>query len=209
MLKRHGGTFDISRPIENGMIVWPGDTPVEVKTTKLLDNSRLTTLRLSAHTGTHVDAPVHFFRDGIGIDKLDLDILIGPARVLQISEAGCINRHTLEEYSFQGETRLLLGTINSKISNLAFKKDYVSLTEDAAEYIVQCGVRLLAVDCLSVDCFESITYPVHHMLLNAGVIIVEGVFLKDVAAGKYELLCLPLKLIDSDGAPARVVLREV
>jgi arylformamidase len=209
MLKRHGGTFDISRPIENGMIVWPGDMSVEVKTTKLLDNSRLTILRLSAHTGTHVDAPVHFFRDGIGIDKLDLDILIGPARVLQISEAGCINRHTLEEYSLQGETRLLLGTSNGKISNITFKKDYVSLTEDAAEFIVQCGVRLLAVDCLSVDCFDSTTYPVHHILLNAGVIIVEGVDLRGVPAGKYELLCLPLKIIDSDGAPARVVLREV
>jgi arylformamidase len=210
MLTHRRGIYDISRSIENGMLVWPGDTPVEVKTIDCENKYRFTTLRLSAHAGTHADAPAHFIKGGRGIDKLDLDVLMGPARVLQLTDSGCINRHILEKIPLEGETRLLLGTVNSRIyDTTTFRKDYVSLTEDAATYLVNCGIKLLALDSLSVDRFDTTTYPVHHILLNAGVVIVEGVDLKGVPAGKYELLCLPLNIKDADGAPVRVILREV
>jgi arylformamidase len=202
--------YDITGTLKNGMPVWPGDVPFEAVTTGCESQYRITRLVLSAHTGTHVDAPAHFIDGGDGADKLPLGILIGPARVLNISDAGCIDRAMLEALPLMGVERLLFSTRNAASGCEApLASDDVYITAEAAHYLVGCGVKLVAIDYLSVDPAASSTYPAHHLLLEAGVVILEGVDLRAVPAGDYELLCLPLKIQGGDGAPARAVLREV
>lgn len=210
ILMRRRRLYDISLTIRPGMPVWPGDPEVVFEESLSPGVARLTRLSLSAHTGSHVDAPAHFIPGGAGIDSIALDALLGPARLFQLPQAGAIDRCLLESLPLEGVSRLLLGTRNSVLyKDDKFSRDYVSLTADAAEYLVEKGIRLLALDYLSVDSFNAKSYPVHHALLKAGVAIVEGVDLSGVPAGDYELLCLPIKIKGGDGAPARVVLREV
>jgi arylformamidase len=170
----------------------------------------MTNLMISAHTGTHVDAPSHILADGTGTERLDLECLTGLARVCHVAQAKQIDRSLLDSMALDGVSRLLLRTSNSALLETAsFNKGYVSLTEDAAEYLVERGIKFLALDYLSVDKFDTSLYPVHRILLDAGVVILEGVDLSGVPAGDYEMLCLPLKLEGCDGAPARVILRTI
>lgn len=203
--------IDISVPVYTGMVYYPGDPGAVIEPVLNIaqgDSANLSRLRLGSHTGTHIDAPRHFEKNGVSVDRVSLATLMGPCRVADLTGAGdFITSEDLEEASTRGCERLLLKTQNSKLwANPEFTADYVPLSDDAAKYLVETGVKLIGIDYLSIERFKSERHPVHHELLSAGVIILEGIDLSEVAAGHYNLTCLPLKILDGDGAPARAVL---
>lgn len=205
--------IDISVPIYSGMPFYPGDPGAEVRPSRQISEgavANLSELKLGSHTGTHVDAPHHFEDGGETVDNLSLEVLVGAATVLDLTGVSpYITRRHLENTGINGVRRLLLKTSNSELwSSSEFKRDYVSISEDAAEYLVESGVVLLGIDYLSVERFKSDTFGVHHSLLGAGIVLLEGIDLGSVAAGDYELVCLPLKIRGGDGAPARAILIE-
>jgi arylformamidase len=212
---------DISVLVHNGIPTWPGDPKFSMSLASSIAKGglvNLTRLEMGAHTGTHMDAPFHFYKDGAGIDELPLEVLMGRCRVFDLSG---ITRHIspeiLEACDWKGSegtgvTRAVFKTRNSRHwanNDPEFDKNFIALTGDAAMYLVHRGVKLVGVDYLSVEAYGGKTHPVHDTLLGAGVVIIEGLNLSDVAAGDYELIALPLKLKGADGAPARVVLRSL
>lgn len=205
--------YDVSLVIEPGMPVWPGNAAVVLDTVKSIaqgDSSNVSLLHIGTHTATHVDAPRHFIPGAPGIDSIDPEVLLGPARLVQLPEVRHIDRQQLAELDLKGVTRLLLGTRNSALlKQRKLDMDYAFVSAEAARYLVDIGIRLVGVDYLSIEEYQKQGRPAHHILLEAGVVIVEGLDLSEVPAGDYELLCLPLRLKDADGAPARVLLREL
>jgi arylformamidase len=206
-----GPWIDVTVPIHPGMVVYEGDPPVAVTSALSLDRgdpANVSRLALGSHTGTHVDAPSHFVRGGAGVDRLPLETLLGPARVLACPP-GPIAAATVAGRTGRGE-RLVLKTGNSALwSRGAFAADYQALTLDAARALVGAGIGLVAIDYLSIEPFGAPGHPVHRCLLEAGVVILEGLDLSEVEAGGYELCCLPLRIRDGDGAPARALLRRL
>jgi arylformamidase len=190
--------IDISRPLSPATPVWPGDPPVIVEPVARVedgDPAAVSRLALGTHTGTHVDPPAHFFPGEPAVDALPLDVLMGPAVVAQF-DPGPIDGTALESTALpRGSSRLLLKTGG----------DAGAVTPDGARWLVERGVRLVGADTLSIEP-ETRDYPVHRILLGAGVVIVEGLDLAPVAPGPYELVCLPLRIAAGDGAPARAVL---
>lgn len=203
--------IDISVPVFSGMVFYPGDPGAEVTTSRSIaqgDVANITKLCLGSHTGTHIDAPHHFKDGGETVERLSLETLIGPALVMDLGDVErMISRKDLEAAGLESVKRLLLKTRNSRLWELSgFEKDYVSLADDAADYLVEVGIGLVGIDYLSVERFKSDTFHVHHKLLGAGVVLLEGINLEAVTPGNYELICLPLKIRGGDGAPARAVL---
>lgn len=206
--------YDITVPISNDLPVYPGDPPIEIRTTQSLENgdiARVSHLSFSTHIGTHIDPPAHFIRGGLTLDRLPLEVLIGPCRVIDTGEVDVIDASWLEKVSFDGVTRLLFKTKNARFwpRDQAFHEKFVYLEADAARLLVERGVRLVGIDYLSVEKFNFDRPETHWELLGHGVIVVEGLDLSAVPAGDYELICLPIKIEDGDGAPARAVLREL
>jgi len=206
--------LDITLTLSPNLPVWPGDPPVEVARVSDLaagDPWSLTRLGTSAHAGTHVDAPAHFLADGATVEALDLDALIGPARVVALPDIDAIDASALEALELPPSTeRLLLRTANSDrrargVPESEILADFVALAADGARWLVERGLRLVGIDGPSIAPLDDIDAP-HRVLLGAGLVIVEGLDLAQAAPGDYELLCLPLKLAGADGAPARVVL---
>ena len=191
--------IDISLSISGAMAVWPGDPPVLVEPLSRVeagDVAAVSRLALGTHTGTHVDPPAHFLAGGATVDQLPLDVLVGPAVVADLTGGGPIDAARLEALGLaDGTVRLLLKT--SATEGL--------LTPDGAAWLVERGVRLVGADTLSIEPATD-NYPVHRCLLGAGVIIVEGLDLTAAAPGRYQLVCLPLRIAGGDGAPARAVL---
>ena len=212
--------YDISVPLENGMVTWPGDPGVSVRRTLELekgDPATVSEMTLGVHTGTHVDAFCHFKPDGASQEAMDLSLYIGEALVLEICDRHRITRAELETFDLTGVTRILFKTRNSEKlwSREAFDETFCHLAPDGAEYLIEQGIQLVGVDYLSVEGFHAEQAyglghaPTHHRLMDAGVHIVEGLYLHGIRPGKYELICLPLKITGGDGAPARVVLRDL
>jgi len=203
--------YDVTLPIYAGMIRYPGDFPATVTLRRSIrsgDNCNMSRLELSSHTGTHVDAPFHFDEDGVRVDEIPLDVLIGPARLIELDVKKVVDESDLRGRDLGGHSRLLLKTRNSSLlKRPEFTSEYVSITESAARYIVELGIRLLGVDHLSVEKLKSPDWGVHHTLLGSGVVVIEGVDLSEPPPGDYEIICLPLPLKGCDGSPARVVLR--
>ena len=201
--------IDISMPLRGGMPYWPDDPAPRFE--RLLDRRRgdactVTALSMSAHTGTHVDAPLHYLRGGRSVETMDLEGLLGPARVLEIADAAAVTVAELERHRVRRGDRLLLKTRNSWLSGAGrLASDYVALAADAAAWLAGRGVRAIGIDGLSVD--PPGDDAAHLALLGAGVWIVEGLRLAGVPAGRYDLLCLPLRLA-AEGAPARALLRS-
>jgi arylformamidase len=202
---------DISLPLSNATVVWPGDPSADITSVSHLDwgdHATVSGLRLGTHTGTHVDAPAHFIKGGIGVDRLDLATLIGPAAVVGVT-AEAITADVLATTGIQPATRrVLFATSNSRQwvrGACHFVENYVALTVDGAQWLVDHGVRLVGVDYLSVAPYGQ-SVSVHRCLLGAGVVVVEGLNLSGIRPGGYQLVCLPLKIVGADGAPARAVL---
>jgi len=206
--------YDITVPISNDLPVYPGDPAIEIKRTLSLeagDVARVSHLSCGTHTGTHVDPPSHFVMNGMPLDQLPLDVLIGPARVVDVGAVPAIDAAALRGVNLDGVTRVLFKTRNSRLwlEAAEFAEDFVYPEADAARHLVKRGVRLVGIDYLSVEKFNFDQPTTHLALLENNVIIIEGLNLSEVAPGDYELICLPLKIKDGDGGPARAVLREL
>lgn len=207
-------TYDISLTISSRLPVWPGDPSVSIERVEKIedgDNANVSRMIMSVHTGTHVDAPYHFLGgDTMTVDALPLKILTGRAYVLHLpDEVDQIDASVLEKADIPPRTRrLLFRTRNSTYwasKEEKFMEDFVGISEDGARFLVERGVKLVGIDYLSIAPFKQ-SRPTHEILLQAGVVIVEGLNLSEISQGRYTLYCLPLKLAGSDGAPARAIL---
>jgi arylformamidase len=196
------------------MVHWPGDPPFHIE--RIHDQLKgdiatVSRLTMGVHTGTHMDAPLHFLKDGVSVDQHPLEAVIGPARVIQIQDRVSIRRAELEKHEIEARGRVLFKTANSDHlwGKDEFDEDFIFIAQDAAEYLAERGVRTVGVDYLSVGGFRQDAVETHETLLGAGIWIVEGLDLSGIEPGLYEMICLPLKLIDAEGAPARAVLRSM
>lgn len=204
--------IDISVPLHNGMVHWPDNPPVKVERMLDLeagDACNVSKISLGVHTGTHVDAPRHFLRDGVGVHLAPVGALIGPARVIEIADSHAIGSDELRQHDIQAGERVLFKTLNSARcwQTDDFIEDFVYVSQAAARYLAGLHVQTVGVDYLSVGGYTVDGPETHNALLSAGIWIIEGLNLSGVRPGTYELICLPLKITDSDGAPARAVLR--
>ncbi|HJV33486.1 cyclase family protein [Geomonas sp.] len=201
---------DITLPLSSELPVYPGDPPIDIAPwTSIADGdvANVSRITLCTHSGTHLDPPRHFDQEGLPVDQIPLDLLVGKAQVVEITNTFEIGRHELERLPVRGVERLLIKTGNSELwKESEFVENYATLTSEGASFLIEVGVRLVGIDYLSI---ESITGSgdVHHKLLEKGIIILEGLNLAEVAPGEYELICLPLKVKDGDGAPVRAILR--
>jgi arylformamidase len=207
--------IDISLPITSRLPRWPGDPPIQMETFLDFpdDGVRASSLSFSLHTGTHIDAPLHHLPDGGDVDGLDLASLIGPVAVIDVGDVERVTAGVLGDHlGAEAPDRLLVKTLNSAgwSSATEFNPDFVAFTRDAAEWIVERGIRLVGVDYLSVQSFHDPDPDVHVILLEEGVVILEGLDLSRVdVALRHELLCLPLRIRGAEGGPCRAVLREI
>ena len=205
--------IDITFPIRSGMVHWPGNPPVVLERAMKMEEGavcNVTNMSLGAHTGTHMDGPRHFIRDGRGLDQLPFEATIGPCRVIEIRDKVSIKPGELKNKRLRKGERILFKTVNTPRSwkSDEFDKDFVYISKEAAQYLVDCGIRTVGVDYLSVGGFYKDGVETHQILLGAEVWIIEGLDLSKVKPGKYDLLCLPIKMLESDGSPARALLRK-
>jgi len=199
--------IDISIPLRQGMIHWPGDPAPQVDTVAT-SPYHLTSLNLSVHTGTHMDSPRHVIPHGLTIDQMPLDATLGPCRVIAIEDPTHITRAELAKHSPEAGERLLFKTHNSRHAwwQHPFDEHFVYISDDAANLLVEAQVRTVGIDYLSVGGFHHEGYETHCTLLGAGLWIIEGLNLGQVAPGPYHLICLPIAIQGSDGAPCRAIL---
>lgn len=205
--------YDITVPVSSSIPVWPGDPPLVLELVSSMDagaHDNVSRLGCSVHTGTHVDAPHHFLNDGRTVESLSLDVLTGLAQVVQVpDQVDVITAQILEKAALQsGTSRLLLKTRNSRLwerREKEFVKDFVGVSLDGAEWLVDAGIKLVGIDYLSIAPYKH-SLRVHQALLKPGMIILEGLDLSTVSPGIYTLYCLPLKLVGSDGSPSRAIL---
>jgi arylformamidase len=210
-----GRMFDVSLPIGPDLLTWPGDPGVEVRPSSRIakgDQANVSELRIGTHSGTHVDPPVHFVEGADPIDAVALDVLFGEAVVADLTDADVIGPEELEALSLpDGTERLLCKTRNSELWSrlpVDFPDDYVGVTPEGAQWCVDRGLRLVGVDFLSVEKDGPPDFPIHHILLENGVIVVEGLNLSVIDPGTYTFACLPLLITGGDGGPARALLIE-
>jgi arylformamidase len=196
------------------MAHWPDNPPFEIE--RAMDQKRgdvatVSKISLGVHTGTHMDAPLHFFENGISIDQMPLTATMGQARVIEIHDPESIKPAELEPHNIQQDERILFKTRNSTQNwqTDEFVKDFVYISHEAADYLAKLRIQTVGVDYLSVGGFYKDGPQTHHALLGAGIWIIEGLNLSTIQPGKYDLICLPLKLAGSEGAPARAVLRPL
>ncbi|MGH2493176.1 MAG: cyclase family protein [Ktedonobacteraceae bacterium] len=206
--------IDISLGLHDGMVHWPDNPPVQIGFVKAIDKGdvcNVSKISMGVHSGTHMDAPLHFLQDGKSIDTMPLSATIGRVRVIEIQDTESIKATELEHYRIQMGERLLFKTINSTHywQTDAFEKNFVFISQEAAEYLARLRVQTVGVDYLSVGGFFTDGPETHYALLGAGIWIIEGLNLAPVAAGEYELICLPVKLTGCEGAPARAIVKRV
>lgn len=210
--------YDVSVPICAATPTYPGDPNIEITRWLRLedgDPANVTLIKFGAHTGTHVDAPAHFLEGGKRVESLSLEVLIGEAHVFEVpSSTQVIDESVAQKACSSGARRILFKTRNSDFWNArgqAFRPDYTYLDYTGANCLVEHNVKLVGIDYLSIEQFESEDFAAHRLLLSHDVVIVEGLDLREVPCGRYELICLPLRIKDGggDGAPARAVLRTL
>lgn len=201
--------YDVTVPMSEGMVVYPGDPRFQM--TRREDGGagyRVSTYAFGSHTGTHVDPPFHLLQDGLTADRIPLETLIGRVRVVAIA-GPLVDEATLSDVDFSDAPRVLFKTDNSRLwERSEFVEEFVHITPGAATGLVSRGVKVVGIDYLSVDPVHDAELATHRVLLEAGVVIIEGLDLREVEPGHYEMICLPLKVAGSDGSPARVVLRK-
>jgi len=203
--------YDVSLPIKNNMLVWPGDPQVSIEQISSVAKHGVgkSMFSFSSHTGTHVDAPNHFVENGIGIDKIPRKKLFGDCEVLDLTNIDHkeILPSDLKGVNIKKGSRILFKTGNYKyLHGSKFPNTYVSLSEDGAEYLSRKEVFLIGIDFLSIEKHKNPGHPVHKTLLKNGIVNLEGLDLSNILAGRYTIACLPLRVVDSDGSPARVFL---
>jgi arylformamidase len=206
--------IDISVPLYSGMVHWPGDAAVLVDHPMSIgrgDVCNTTAIAMSAHTGTHMDAPLHFIHEGKSIDQMPIEATVGLARVIEIEDAAAITASELKRHNLQPGERILCKTANSAgcWNDSSFRKQFVHISAGAAQYLVDRKVQTVGVDYLSVGAYDGDGVETHRILLGAGIWLIEGLDLSQARAGDYDLVCLPLKIVGADGAPARAIIRSI
>jgi arylformamidase len=206
--------IDVSVTVRHGMPHWPDNPPIVMERAMdigLGHDCNLSHLAMGVHSGTHVDAPVHFIHQAAGVDEMPLAAMMGAARVIEIAHPREITADELRGHSLQAGERVLFRTSNSVRcwQTDRFVEDFVYISEQAAGYLAETRVRTVGIDYLSVGGYRADGAAIHRILLAAGIWIIEGLDLSAVRAGRYEMICLPVKLHGSDGAPARALLRPL
>jgi arylformamidase len=214
MRSRSGGWLDVTVPLRDGMVRWPDNPPVRARCVMDMergDDCTVSALSCGVHTGTHMDAPLHFIRTGLGMDAMPLSAAVGPARVIEILDRESIKPDILRAHRLKRGERVLFKTRNSSRvwKTDRFLKDFVYISEAAAQWLAERRVRTVGIDYLSVAGYVSDAAAIHRALLKAGIWIIEGLDLSQVRSGDYELLCLPIKMAQCDGAPARALLKPL
>lgn len=205
--------YDATLPLIPNMATWPGEPGPDRTLIKRIargDAANVSKLTLGVHTGTHVDAPIHFIPGAGGIETVPLDALVGPGLVVDIGDAPAITAQLLDDLKLPaGVERVLFKSRNSRFSaDTQFHQDFTAIAHDAARWLVARGLRLVGVDYLSVEQFAAPEPITHRTLLGANIAVLEGAFLRDVPAGAYHITALPIKLVGSDGAPTRLILQD-
>ncbi len=205
--------IDVSVSLHTGMAHWPDNPPVQIEYMLHMgrgDICNVSTLSLGSHTGTHMDGPFHFLPEGKGLHEMPFDAAIGRARVLEISDPESIKPDELRLHKIRQGERLLFKTLNSSRcwQTDTFIEDFVYISQEAARYLASVGVKTVGIDYLSVGGYTKDGVETHRALLEADIWIIEGLDLSQVEPGTYELICLPVKIDGSDGAPARAILRK-
>lgn len=202
--------IDVSVALRAGMVRWPGDPPLAIERVQDMergDTATLSRVSMGLHSGTHVDAPLHFVPKDRTITEMPLDVMVGPARVVEVSE-DVVSLESIESYDIGPGERVLFKTRNSALwRKTEFHEDFVHLSTEAARELARRRLKLVGIDYLSVAGYRRNEVDVHRALLGAGVWILEGLDLSAAEPGDYELLCLPLKIENAEGAPARALLR--
>ncbi|MBC7809326.1 MAG: cyclase family protein [Akkermansiaceae bacterium] len=200
--------YDITIPVQNGLAVWPGDTPFEFTLGWEMGagaSVNVGAVTMSTHTGTHVDAPFHFDADGAGVDTLDASVFVGPVAVVDAAGRAEIGRDVFAGVDFARTPRVLIRT-GVWTDYARFPDAVPTLADDVPAFLGANGVRLLGVDVPSVDAIDSKTLPIHHALAAQKITILESIDLRDVPPGVYTLIALPLRLVGADASPVRAVL---
>ncbi len=205
--------IDVSVPVHNSMHFWHGDPPPYVTMhagTAKGDVCNVSVIYCSFHTGTHMDSPLHFLPGQKTMDDLPFDAVIGPARVVEIKDKESIKPAELKKLKLKKGERILFKTPNSTVSwkKPTFDKDFVYISKEGAQFLVDAGIQTVGIDYLSVGGFYKDGVETHHILLGAEVWIIEGLDLSKVKPGNYDLICLPVKFAKGDGAPARCLIRK-
>jgi arylformamidase len=208
------GWIDVSVRLHSGMVHWPDNPPVQIE--RMLDIehgdvANVSKIAMGSHTGTHMDAPLHFIRTGKGLDEMPLTAAIGRARVIEIHDPESVKPDELRPHGISRGERVLFKTQNSvqRWPSRAFIEDFVYVSQEAARYLAACEIQTVGIDYLSVGGFFRDGAETHQALLEAGIWVIEGLDLSQAEPGEYELICLPIKVEQSDGAPARAILRAI
>jgi arylformamidase len=211
-----GGWIDVSAPIDPKTTpVYPGNTPVKLDFALNYDKGdklALSSYTLGAHTGTHIDAPMHFVKGGASVDLVPLEHFVGRARVIDCTpDAKLIDAAELNKHQWTGAHRILFRTRNSRnhwMTDPAFHEDFTYVAPDAAQLLADAGVELVGIDYLSIEKYKSPDFKTHLILLGKGIPVVEGLQLADVTPGDYDLIVLPLRVTGHEAAPARAILKH-
>ncbi len=201
--------YDISRTLSETIAVWPNDVPFRARWSTRIDQDssvNVGAIAMSTHAGTHVDAPLHYQEDGAPIEDVDLETLVGPCYVVQITDVRAVTVRNVAMLDFTGVPRILFKTRSSDLGDDVFDEDFVHIEPAAIRYLSQRGVVLIGTDAPSVDAFNSAALPTHHELARAGIVNLENLYLRDVTPGLFHLTALPLKLTGLDAAPVRAIL---
>jgi arylformamidase len=205
--------IDASVPLHAGMVHWPTDPGVSIERFADMNQGavcNVSKMALCCHAGTHMDGLNHFIKDGSSLDTVPLDAIIGPCRVVEIKDDDSVKPAELKKHKLRKGERILLKTRNSKREwwNEEFDTKFVHISKEGAQHLVDCGIRTIGIDYLSVGGYQRDGVQCHQVILGAGIWIIEGLNLTKVKPGKYDLICLPVKIRNSDGAPARALLRK-
>ena len=205
--------IDVTQTLRPGMIHWPGDRGFQLQIVERWSGPgtcNLSEIHTNAHVGTHIDAPRHLVEDGLGVADLPLSILCGPASVVDCRADRHVTASNLQAANIPSGDRVLLRTTNGQLwEKPSFHAEFIAIVEDAACWLVEHGTPLVGIDYLSIEPHPAPGQPVHRALLEAGVVVIEGLKLDGVLPGRYELVALPLKIEGGDGSPARVIVRPM
>lgn len=202
--------YDVTQTISPEIVLYPGDPVVQIEQTFNIakgDIVNLCNIAMGSHTGTHVDAPKHFYDQGLTIDQLPMDYFIGPAKVFELTKVATVSKADLQSCDIKKADIVLLKTKNSALlAKTTFDPAFTYLEPEAAEFLADVGIRTLGFDYLTIDPYNNPDFKSHYILLGHNIVIIEGLNLSAITPGEYQMVALPLKLQNGNGSPARVVL---
>lgn len=204
--------IDISIPLHNQTITWPGDPAIEIQTSPPdKDNIIVSQINMGSHSGTHIDAPRHFLSEGKTIDQIPLEKYIGPCRVINIKQSAPeITLNHIKPEIITPQSRILFKTKNSHLQKTGqFNQNYTSISQELAKFLADRQIWLVGIDYLSIEPYNNPGHPVHKILLKQEIAILEGLYLDHVPQGKYQLYCLPLSFYQTEAAPCRAILKTI